>query len=146
MPYLILGSYKKSDTTCGDHEPDGPRLEESIDSRNSRKVLHKPMTLDQFYYPTIADTDERDNDQVVSRYLQQRYDEREKKRLQQETGQGKKKPSLPQASNREKKILMVNNLWIWIVGQSKAIPMYRSSNTFSLTSPRNNHHGYSGRQ
>lgn len=32
---------------------------------------HEPMTLDQFFYPTL-DNDDRDNDQVVTRYVAER--------------------------------------------------------------------------
>ncbi|KAI0112411.1 hypothetical protein GGR51DRAFT_568530 [Nemania sp. FL0031] len=106
VPYLILGSHRKEpEATNEAREPNNlgkldeigePRLEESIESRNSRKILHEPMTLDQYYYPTIADTDKRDNDQVLSKFLRQQ-------------------------KNTEKTIFKVNNLWIWIIDEKTII-------------------------
>ncbi|KAI1180646.1 hypothetical protein F4777DRAFT_528793 [Nemania sp. FL0916] len=102
MPYLTVGNYKRRETDCGIHGPDQPdqpvglQLEESMNSRNLREVSHKPMTLDQYYYPTITDTNKRDGDQVVSRILKQEH-------------------------GREMKILMVNSLWIWIIDEKTII-------------------------
>ncbi|TGO54999.1 hypothetical protein BCON_0098g00210 [Botryotinia convoluta] len=71
MPYLDIGTYhptvNKSPTT------ENPTvLDESINERNSRAIKHTPMTLDQYYYPTIEDTSKRDNDQVLSKFLQKK--------------------------------------------------------------------------
>ncbi|RWA07916.1 hypothetical protein EKO27_g7183 [Xylaria grammica] len=102
MPYLIVGNYKRRGTDCGIHGPDQPdqpvglQLEESMSSRNLREVSHKPMTLDQYYYPTITDTDKRDSDQVVSKFLKQEH-------------------------GQEMRILMVNSLWIWIIDEKTII-------------------------
>ena len=52
--------------------------------------LHVRRTLDQFYYHGI-DTDARDQDQVVFRYLEKR--------------------------KKECKIYMVDQLWLWILGK-----------------------------
>ncbi|KAI1383116.1 uncharacterized protein F4822DRAFT_435048 [Hypoxylon trugodes] len=91
MPYLSLGSYN-SKTRTDENVEHG----EGINSRNSRRVKHKPMTIDQYYYPTIADTDKRDNDQVLSKFLKQEEQD-------------------------EKTVLMVNQLWIWIIDEKTII-------------------------
>ncbi|KAI1113766.1 hypothetical protein F5Y14DRAFT_441692 [Nemania sp. NC0429] len=96
MPYLIVSRYQMPQA---DRSVEGAArlgLEDSLNNRNSRKVLHEPMTLDQYYYPTILDTDKRDNDQVISKFLGQKV-------------------------GPEKKILMVNNLWIWAVDESMVV-------------------------
>ncbi|KAI3317893.1 hypothetical protein HD806DRAFT_526705 [Xylariaceae sp. AK1471] len=99
MPYLTVGRYKQPETNQGGNGldgADGRPLDETMNSRNSRKVLHMPMTIDQYYYPTIPNTDTRDSDQVVSKFLNQKH-------------------------NPEKTILMLNNLWIWIIDQKTII-------------------------
>ncbi|KAI4867299.1 hypothetical protein F4820DRAFT_457119 [Hypoxylon rubiginosum] len=120
LPYLTLGVYTgKRGSTDGSNE-----REESVEShnlrqiihgpmtldryyywtitgndktRNSRQIKHKPVTLDQYYYPTIADTDERDKDQVLSKFLDK------------------------QGKQSDRKILMVNQLWIWIIDEKTII-------------------------
>lgn len=72
-------------------------------TRNSRQIKHKPVTLDQYYYPTIADTDERDKDQVLSKFLDK------------------------QGKQSDRKILMVNQLWIWIIDESMTINFNESA-------------------
>lgn len=85
-------------------------IDESIRSRNQRKVVHKPMTLDQYYYPTIFDTSERDNDQVISKYIsKQSGSSSHKQRADQKQGE---------VDKSIKKILMVDQLWIWIIDES----------------------------
>src|SRR6266536_4781083 len=60
--------------------------------------MHVRRTLDQFHYYTTDDTDVRDSDQVISRYLRRKFPE---------------KP-VP--------IMMVDQLWLWIVNNSKSRP------------------------
>ncbi|KAI1094906.1 hypothetical protein F5B19DRAFT_443936 [Rostrohypoxylon terebratum] len=79
MPYLTIGRYPKEPKP----EPTG-----------STELRHKPMTLDQYYYPAISDTKERDRDQVLSKFL----DEEE-----------------------PKTILMINQLWVWIIDKETII-------------------------
>ena len=57
--------------------------------------LHIRRTLDQFFYHGI-DTTERDVDQVVYRYLKDR--------------------------NKERKVFMVDQLWLWIIGKGLCRP------------------------
>ncbi|KUL88913.1 hypothetical protein ZTR_03483 [Talaromyces verruculosus] len=62
--------------------------------RASRLPIHETMTLDQYYYVSLTDTNTRDNDQVLHRYLD-RYHEKKEQRMQM--------------------ILVVGDLWLWIV-------------------------------
>ncbi|CAD6442463.1 4cecb410-8850-4ae9-86e2-1cd6439bea72 [Sclerotinia trifoliorum] len=106
MPYLTIGTYisgeDKSATTANHLDSD-----KSTKERNSREVIHEPITLDQYYYPTIANTSARDNDQVLSKFLQS-------KRKQHE---GVKQLG----TMTKKKILIVNQLWIWIIDEKTII-------------------------
>ncbi|TGO81886.1 hypothetical protein BPOR_0983g00010 [Botrytis porri] len=71
MPYLDIGTFPgKGDKSSTTESP--AVLDESINESNSRAVKHLPMTLDQYYYPTIEDTSKRDNDQVLSKFLQKK--------------------------------------------------------------------------
>ncbi|KAI1149342.1 hypothetical protein F4825DRAFT_60163 [Nemania diffusa] len=99
MPYLTIGSYIHGARKLITPKPKA--LDESNSSRNSRRIKHTPLTLDQYYYPTIIDSSERDNDQVLSKFLQRRH--------------GQPSP------NGEKKILMVNQLWVWIIDEKTII-------------------------
>ncbi|KAL2010712.1 hypothetical protein VTN00DRAFT_6519 [Thermoascus crustaceus] len=67
---------------------------------NKRRIVHEPMTLDQYYYATLDDTRERDDFQVISRYLDRERD--------------KNVPKEPQ-------ILMVDQLWLWIIDEKTII-------------------------
>lgn len=71
MPYLTIGSYIHGARKLITPKPKA--LDESNSSRNSRRIKHTPLTLDQYYYPTIIDSSERDNDQVLSKFLQRRH-------------------------------------------------------------------------
>ena len=57
--------------------------------------IHIRRTLDQFHYYTTDDTDFRDSDQVISRYLRRKF------------------PDQPIP------IVMVDQLWLWVVNNSK---------------------------
>ncbi|OAR05723.1 hypothetical protein LLEC1_04961 [Akanthomyces lecanii] len=67
-----------------------------ISGQNNLSV-HIPLTLDQSYYLSLKDTTNRNEDQVVVKYVER-----------QERGDNEK-GSPP----RSKSILMVNQLWIW---------------------------------
>ncbi|KAI1800722.1 hypothetical protein F4811DRAFT_495067 [Daldinia bambusicola] len=95
MPYLTLGTYPRVSSDQGIENPE--RSGESARNCNYRRIRHKSMTLDQYYYPTIYDTDERDNDQILSKFLKEK----------DELG--------------HKKILLVNQLWMWIIDEKTII-------------------------
>ncbi|KAI0180586.1 hypothetical protein GGR52DRAFT_578759 [Hypoxylon sp. FL1284] len=95
MPFLVVGTYDNA-TGYKDQMDESDRsggLDESISGRNMRQVAHKPITLDQYYYPAITDTVPRDNDQVLSKYLKQE-------------------------EKIKKTVFRVDNLWIWIVDET----------------------------
>jgi len=59
-----------------------------------RPWLHVRRTLDQAYYPTFADTEARDSDQVVEKYSRKR-------------------------GWTDHRVLMVDQLWLWILNGGK---------------------------
>jgi Mg2+ and Co2+ transporter CorA len=64
---------------------------------NSTPRLHPRRTLDQFFYHGI-DTSERDQDQVVYRYLKRHH--------------------------AEKKVYMVDQLWLWVLGKDLVVTCF----------------------
>ncbi|KAI2463271.1 hypothetical protein F4781DRAFT_426499 [Annulohypoxylon bovei var. microspora] len=52
-----------------------------IGTRHSRQIRHNPLTLDQYYYPILTDTEKRDNDQVLSKSLEKKGKQGERKIL-----------------------------------------------------------------
>ncbi|KAI0411321.1 hypothetical protein F5X98DRAFT_56239 [Xylaria grammica] len=106
MPYLTVGSYEPSTfpppVTTTPQEFDG-----STYGWSSIRIKHMPLTLDQYYYPTVSDTSKRDNDQVLSRFLHKKGPQ---------TGHGRHV-----APHANKKILMVNHLWVWIIDEKTII-------------------------
>jgi hypothetical protein len=92
------------DESMGDKpgdDKDGSDAGASPDSRLLQTYLYLPgaaplhvrRTFDQFQYYMNDDTAARDSDQVISRYFQRRY----------------KSLTVP--------IMMVDQLWMWIIGQ-----------------------------
>lgn len=65
--------------------------------RPSRLPIHETMTLDQYYYVSLTDTNTRDNDQVLHRYLDRYHEKKEQ---------------------HTRMILVVGDLWLWIVDDS----------------------------
>ncbi|KAI9646501.1 hypothetical protein NHQ30_004494 [Ciborinia camelliae] len=66
-------------------------------STNNSKILHSSRTLDQFYYHSMTNTDDRDSSQVVTRYA------------------GRK----PEAKAWD--ILRVDHLWLWVIDEKTII-------------------------
>jgi hypothetical protein len=106
MPYLTLGEYDpknaKKQTASGPKENGDDDL---IGRRDSKHIAHVPLTLDQYYYPGISDTSYRDDNQVFSKYL--------KKHKERPVPSASR--SHPHARSKKKQILMVDQLWIWII-------------------------------
>ncbi|KAI1214166.1 uncharacterized protein F4807DRAFT_449505 [Annulohypoxylon truncatum] len=90
MPYLTIGHHTPQPKTSTANSNE----KESTYDHNLEQIKHRPMTLDQYYYPTIEDTNERDGDQVLSKFLHEEH---------------------------TKTILMVNQLWIWITDDKTII-------------------------
>ena len=127
MPYLTLGELGEDDTknilrdvsryekyaifkdimkrlesVTGSYEYDGllKRRESGTGSTSVEKGPHEEMTLDQFYYSTLSETEtrSRDKDQVLSRYLSPANES--------------------QTSERSKTILVVHQLWLFVIDES----------------------------
>jgi hypothetical protein len=124
----IPGS-QSSKSSSGDHEPQGSSENQTATSENqlqeksnpeAKSFIHKSLTLDQFYYASIPDTSNRDEDQVVGRYLQQKIEDLLKEGSK--PGQDKKMTDSQVISKQETskatwsaQILVVNQLWLWIL-------------------------------
>jgi hypothetical protein len=67
--------------------------------------LHIRRTLDQYYYYTLDDTTSRDKDQVASRYFERAR------------ANGKEVGS--RGENDKKVVMMVDQLWLWILGGNR---------------------------
>ena len=123
MPYVTLGEIESQRTSEPTNQYKIEKIRdqpEFFQSQHFEEVIHKPLTLDQFYYPTIEDTTHRDLSQVVSRFLKSSADNKAGK-LQQTVLEPEKL-----------KILLVDQLWLWIVDESKT--NYRPSSCSKLTS------------
>lgn len=74
--------------------------ESGAGSTSIEKGPHKEMTLDQFYYSTLSETETRtrDKDQVLSRYLSPANES--------------------QIAERSKTILVVHQLWLFVIDES----------------------------
>ncbi|KAH6842343.1 hypothetical protein B0I37DRAFT_417528 [Chaetomium sp. MPI-CAGE-AT-0009] len=72
--------------------------------------LHVRRTLDQYYYHTLPDTEERDNDQTGIRYHNQHL----------------KSTNLTQSTNPAPVLTMVDQLWI--EGSRRAVPHHHQEN------------------
>ncbi|CAI7678096.1 unnamed protein product [Penicillium manginii] len=114
------------------------------DDRSSGKGIdHRPLTLDQYYYESLRDTYDRDDDQVLSRLFKNAA-EKEKQRAkdaekQKDTIRTNKKEDSPSVNPQDSyktaartvkpaQILMVNQLWLWIL-DNRIVPSFKSTPT-----------------
>lgn len=74
----------------------------TANGRGKNAILHGSRTLDEFGYYSLINTDDRDKDQVVTRYLEP---DRQKGRVN-DPGQ-------------EWPILRVDQLWLWVIDESQ---------------------------
>ncbi|KAL5364589.1 hypothetical protein BJX96DRAFT_187974 [Aspergillus floccosus] len=126
MPYLTLGEYDPKSATR--QTPPGPREngnDDFIGRRDSKHIAHVPLTLDQYYYPGISDTSYRDDNQVFSKYLE-KY-----QKVVSSTSR-----THPHARPKKKQILMVDQLWIWIVDDQSIITSTAQRSESSIASPQ----------
>jgi ankyrin repeat protein len=114
MPYLHFESHErrqqmtetiKSVSSSGNSKVSSKTLQENPDEvmlvrayLNSSQSLHPRRTLDQFLYHSF-DTEKRDIDQVVYRYLRDKL-------------------------NSELKVYMVDQLWLWIWGEDLIVTSF----------------------
>ncbi|KAJ6004574.1 hypothetical protein N7540_012943 [Penicillium herquei] len=141
MPYIKLGEYEpkpnqgtsSADTSAlraGANDAGAPgSFEESINSRNLRQIIHHPMTLDQYYYPTLSNTDKRDDDQVLSKYIE----EQQKNYLKERQSTVDKTQTEAERTGK-KRILTVDQLWIWIIDEKTIITSTNEASDISDSS------------
>lgn len=112
MPYLGFGTYEDSSSSHKDpSDIQRKGIDESIQSRRLRRINHSRMTLDQYYYSVLTDTDTRDRDQVLSKFI----DAGNKQTL------GTNNSSYdPMPGRQDRRILMVDQLWLWVVDESRS--------------------------
>ncbi|KAF5674608.1 putative G alpha chain [Fusarium denticulatum] len=124
MPYVTLGCYRPPtdpEKICGKENGKPKDIEDLQKQSGSHRwvtTAHEPMTLDQYYYPTLIDTDWRDKDQVLSKYLTWKSEKLNKK-PSQEQGQGTTTGSTEKdVEQKSSRILMVDQIWMWIIDES----------------------------
>jgi hypothetical protein len=121
MPYLTFGTIPENVQTTDRPSESAPGNEDMSKFRSMKpheklvdaygydeNILHGPQTLDRFYYHSLASTVERDHDQVVSRYISAKNEE--KRKLKDPDGRRKQESDLT--------ILWVGQIWIWVVDES----------------------------
>ncbi|KAL2851650.1 hypothetical protein BJX68DRAFT_275120 [Aspergillus pseudodeflectus] len=129
MPYLTLGEYDPKNAA---RQPPSRREDNGDDDligrRDAKHIAHVPLTLDQYYYPGISDTSYRDDNQVFSKYLKKH----------QEKPVSSTSRARPDARSKKKQILMVDQLWIWIIdGQSIITSTSHRPQEASTAAPQN---------
>ncbi|KGO65942.1 hypothetical protein PITC_021430 [Penicillium italicum] len=81
-----------------------------------RHIFHDSMTLDQYYYSSLEDTTIRDMDQVLWRSTDPKLKQSENK-----TGRNLDLLGDRQPNDDIRKILIVNQLWLWILDEKTII-------------------------
>lgn len=126
MPYLTLGNYrpeKREHSRRGsDIDTDASKEHTNPNiSQRLRPITHRPLTLDQYYYPTLIDTDSRDKDQVLSRYLDAKAMEAHREHDSEGTLTASTTTSQSGIEAKHSaNILIVDQIWMWIVDESKS--------------------------
>ncbi|KAF5660277.1 Mg2+ transporter like zinc transport [Fusarium heterosporum] len=115
MPYLSLGYYEPPARrdTCRRRDDGGAG---DYDHR-PKPTNHAPMTLDQYYYPTLTETDARDKDQVLSKYLEWKAPKAD----QQSITSTITKFTHQTAKDQPLNILKVDQIWMWIIDENTII-------------------------
>ncbi|KAF3013504.1 hypothetical protein E8E14_006812 [Neopestalotiopsis sp. 37M] len=115
MPYLTINPQFPRTSEPTDENASGKRYIDQDKAGYQRRkagfedkssLIHDPMTLDQFYYSGMRNTDNRDRDQVLSKYLDKPEHHYESK---------------PNDAENRTKILMVSQLWLWIIDDKTII-------------------------
>ena len=68
------------------------------------------MTLDQYYYPVLDDTSDRDKDQVLTKFLGRNSNDSDSGHADDAAAH--------KGDAAETRILMVDQLWMWIIDES----------------------------
>ena len=114
------------------HVANGKSMEHKLiwQHLTSDQPVHCRRTLDQYGYPSLRNTSVRDADQIL--YKRTRHDAdaqppRElsmKHRLQSSRAAASRQSSMPNNHNTVAKVLMVDQLWLWIVDNKTVITFF----------------------
>ena len=96
----------------------------------SDQPVHCRRTLDQYGYPSLRNTSVRDADQIL--YKRTKYDADAqppkeltmKHKLQTSRAAAARQSSMPNANDAVAKVLMVDQLWLWIVDNKTVITFF----------------------
>ncbi|KAJ5691595.1 Mg2+ transporter protein CorA-like/Zinc transport protein ZntB [Penicillium malachiteum] len=95
------------------------------EERQLSDYSHPLMTLDQYYYSTLADTTKRDCSQVLTRYLDRQKNKKDSSMDREMQVQTEKQSDIPEdqsgAVTKSQGILGVDQLWIWIIDEETII-------------------------
>jgi hypothetical protein len=110
------------------------QLGQALQTGQERHIIHGPMTLDQYYYVSLEDTSLRDKDQVLWRSTNPELknrgsgqnDDKQRSMSHARANRELRKAGLPEDSQKDasqadtevRKILIVNQLWLWILDES----------------------------
>ncbi|KAL4883005.1 hypothetical protein BJY04DRAFT_216723 [Aspergillus karnatakaensis] len=96
---------------------------------------HTSMTLDQYYYASLDNTEERDKDQVLSRYITKIKQQVKGDDTKHDTNCNAPENNAAHTPDTPTEILVVNQLWLWglddktlIIGTTREAP--GSDNSF----------------
>jgi hypothetical protein len=111
MPYIILGSkYTKTQSDAARTPHDWEDKDKWLKKAYPSEVYHS-RTLDQFYYYAAEHTEERDCDQIVTKFID--------KQLQRK----------PDQRGKSFEILRVDQLWLWVIDEGRVIYEMSSGKT-----------------
>ncbi|KAJ5887567.1 hypothetical protein N7495_007608 [Penicillium taxi] len=126
MPYLSCSECPRTTANTGPDNSDS--CHESFDSKweikysvsleDSKDREHSSMTLDQYYYSSITDTRDRDKDQVVGRFTRSGTSQRRFYDLEEFIHRVEDDGN---SSDQPDKIIVVNQLWLWIIDEKTLI-------------------------
>jgi hypothetical protein len=90
---------------------------------NDTMQLHPRRTLDQFYYHMLGEEEleRRDQDQVIFRWMAKLKAQAEEEQ-QARSAQGKQPRIEGKKMNFDPKVLMVDQLWLWVIDESECLP------------------------
>ena len=124
MPYVKTGYYQppvKHKKGCCDYDvklEGSEQCQKPASSHGPVASAHEPMTLDQYYYPTLIDTDWRDKDQVLSKYLTWKSKELHDKLSKEQSQSPTAETADRTLEQNPRRILMVDQIWMWIIDES----------------------------
>ena len=114
------------------HVANGKSMEHKLiwQHLTSDQPVHCRRTLDQYGYPSLRNTSVRDADQIL--YKRTRHDADAqppkelsmKHRLQSSRAAASRQSSMPHSNDTVAKVLMVDQLWLWIVDNKTVITFF----------------------